>query len=277
MGALFKMLIKALLVSSLDHTQNLLNGLVDISLYPEYFMAGFFGESAISGITTLFFEIGITLIITKFIAKGFSQYVLWTNGDPDADPLQLLIGFFRALALAINFHVLYMWLANTITELTNQILNEIGVMDDTFTVKIVEMVAPNFVTGILALIFFIMLFVLYIQFLTKGLEILILRIGFPIACVGSMDANDGVLKAYSKKILQSVLAVLVQVALAQMGVALMINNHIFWGLATMIMAIKTPKFLQEFLLVSDGYGAMGAVYNASRSVSVMKQIIKKKP
>jgi len=52
-------------------------------------------------------------------------------------------------------------------------------------------------TGIISLIFFICFFILYIQFLTRGLEILILRVGVPLACVGLMDNDNGVFRTYN--------------------------------------------------------------------------------
>jgi len=276
MVALLLILISAILTDCLGLVEGCLQNLLTISLYAEQFMAGFFGESAIDGITKIFFEAGITLIVTKFIAKGFSQYVLWTGGDADSDPLQLLVSFFKALAIAINFPIIYSWLAQMITEFTNQVIHEIGAMDSTFTSELIKGATVGISTGIASLIFFICFFFLYIQFLTKGLEILILRIGFPFACVGLMDANDGVFRTYTQKFIQSTLGILIQIALAKMGVALMINSHIFWGLATMIMAIKTPKFLQEFIIVSGGNGGgMSAMYQSSRMFSMAKNMIKK--
>ena len=75
---------------------------------------------------------------------------------------------------------------------------------------------------------------LYIQFLTRGLEILILRIGLPLACVGLMDNDNGIFRSYIQKFFQSTMAVLVQIVLAKLGVALMLNTHVFWGLAALV-------------------------------------------
>lgn len=48
--------------------------------------------------------------------------LVWTDGDPDADPLLLLTGFFKAIAVAVCFPTLYDLLAKVVQDLTNQIL-----------------------------------------------------------------------------------------------------------------------------------------------------------
>ena len=49
-------------------------------------------------------------------------------------------------------------------------------------------------TAIFGLVFVIVYFILYFQFLMRGLEILILRVGMPLACVGLIDNDKGVFK-----------------------------------------------------------------------------------
>ena len=132
-----------------------------------------------------------------------------------------------------------------------------------------------FRSGIIALIFILMFIVLYIQFLTRGIEILILRIGVPLACVGLLDSDKGMFKPYAQKFYQSTLAVLVQIVLAKLGVAFMINGHMFWGLACMLLALRTPKFLQEFLIVSGGGVNAGTVYQSARLAQMAKSMFKK--
>ena len=71
------------------------------------------------------------------------------------------------------------------------------------------------VTAIFGLVFVIVYFILYFQFLMRGLEILILRVGIPLACVGLIDNDKGVFKPYMSKFFQSALSVVIQVSLAK--------------------------------------------------------------
>jgi hypothetical protein len=79
-----------------------------------------------------------------------------------------------------------------------------------------------------------------------------------------------------QKFFQSTLAVIVQIALAKLGVGLMLNGHVFWGLAAVMLSVKTPKFLQEFMIISGGSpsGAMGTVYQSVRLVQMAKGAFK---
>ena len=117
---------------------------------------------------------------------------------------------------------------------------------------------------------------LYFQFLMRGLEILILRIGVPLACIGLLDNDKGVFKTYINKFFQSTLAVVIQISLAKLGVGLMLNMHIFWGVACMVLAIKTPRFLQDFLVTTGGGGGgvINNVYHSVRLVGLAKNLTK---
>lgn len=110
----------------------------------------------------------------------------------------------------------------------------------------------------------------------RGMEILILRVGLPVACVGFLDTDKGVFRTYIQKFFQSTLAVLIQIVLAKLGVALMLNTHVFWGVAALMLAIKTPKFLQEFIIVSGGQGSgvTGVIYQSVRLVQIAKGAFK---
>jgi hypothetical protein len=275
--ALLVLLIAAILTGCLAYANNILSGLVPMTLHAEQYMTTLLGTNAFTEVFNIFFGFGISLIVIKFLKKGFETYILWTEGDADADPLLLLTNFFKALAVAVSFPVLYGWLADIVDELTNKLLTAVGTgMREDFTTFISGISSAGLFTGIVSLIFFIVFFFLYVQFLMRGLEILILRIGLPVACVGLLDSDKGVFRSYMQKFFQSTLAVIVQIVLAKLGVGLMLNGHVFWGLAAVMLSVKTPRFLQEFMIVSGGSpsGAMGTVYQSVRLVQMAKGAFK---
>lgn len=276
MVALIVLLISAILTGCLELSDGLLKDLVPIALYPEKQLGEWFTNISIGKITNLAFDFGISLIIIKFIRKGFNQYILYTDGDPDADPLQLLINFFRAMFVAIGFDTFYIWFAKMIEDITATLINTAGLADESLTATFAETASLNLVTGIISVIFFINFFMLYIQFIRKGLEILILRIGIPIACIGLMDSNDGMFRTYIQKFFQATVAIVIQIVLSKLGVSLMVNLHPFFGIACMITAIKTPQFLQEFLIVTGNSGGLATTaYHSTRMFQTLKGLAKK--
>ncbi len=276
MEVLIVMLIVSLLNGALVFANSLLNDLVPIALHSEVYMDTLIGTDGLSKIFDIFFGFGVSLIVLKFLKKGFEQYVLWTDGDADSDPLILLTGFFKALAIAVTFPTLYSWLAEIIQEMTDQLIATVNNgMETDFSAVLTGISSAGIFTAIVSLIFFICFFLLYLQFLSRGLEIFILRVGLPLACVGLMDADNGVFRTYIQKFFQSTLAVMIQIVLAKLGVALMLNTHVFWGLAALLLALRTPRFLQEFLIVSSGHGSVGAVYQSVRLVQIARSVLRK--
>ncbi len=276
MEVILVLLIVALLNGSIAYINTLLTDIVPMTLYSERYMSMVSGVNLAETLFDIMFGFGVSLIVLKFLKKGFETYVMWTDGDADEEPLYLLTNFFRALAVAICFPTLYGWLGSIVEDMTNKLVKAIGVATNyDWQAWVNGISSMGIVTAIFGLIFIICYFMLYLQFLMRGLEILILRIGVPLACVGLLDNDKGVFKAYLNKFFQSTLAVVIQILLAKLGVGLMLNQHVFWGVACMMLAIKTPRFLQDFLITTGGGGGViNNVYHSVRLVGMAKNIMK---
>lgn len=265
------LLIVALLNGAIAYIDTLLTDIVPLSLYAEQYMSTLAGVDLFQSLFDIVFGFGVSLIVLKFLKKGFETYVLWSDGDADEEPLALLTNFFKAMAVAVCFPTLYGWMAGIIEDMSGKLLEAIGAATAFDWAGWVSGISTmGLVTAIFGLVFVIVYFILYFQFLMRGLEILILRVGIPLACVGLLDNDKGVFKAYLNKFFQSTLAVVIQIALSKLGVGLMMNMHVFWGVACMILAVKTPKFLQDFLITTGGGGGGAIVNNVYHSVRLVQ-------
>ena len=270
-------LIVAVLNGAIVYIDGLMEGIVPLALNAEQYMTNISGTSFVSGLTEVIFGFGVSLIVLKFIKKGFDTYVLWNGSDAEEEPYYLVINFVKALAVAVCFPVIYGWVSEIVTDMSSRILKVIGVGTDyTWSAWVGGISSLGIVTAIFGLVFVICYFMLYFQFLMRGLEMLILRVGIPIACVGLLDNDNGVFKSYLSTFFKSLFSVVVQIALAKLGVGLMLNMHIFWGVACMILALKTPKFLAEFVMPtsSGGSGAINNMYYSVRLVGMAKNMMK---
>lgn len=277
MEVLLVLLIVALLNGAIAYINDLLTGIVPMTLYAEQYMTTVSGTNIAATLFNILFGFGVSLIVLKFLKKGFETYILWSDGDADEEPLSLLTNFSKALAVAVCFPTLYKWMADIVEDMTNQLLTAIGVTTNYGWQAWVNGISTmGLVTAIFGLIFIICYFMLYFQFLMRGLEIFILRVGVPLACVGLLDNDKGVFKAYLNKFFQSMLAVVVQIVLAKLGVGLMLNMHVFWGLACMMLAIRTPRFLQDFLITTGGGGGgvINNVYHSVRLIGMAQKLTK---
>jgi len=268
-------LIIALLNGALVYIDALLEDIVPLALNAEYYITNVSGYNIAVTLTNVMLGFGVSLIILKFIKKGFDTYILWNGSDAEEEPYFLVINFVKALAVALCFPVIYGWMARIITDLSGQLLRVIGEETNySWSVWVNGISSLGIVTAIFALIFVICYFMLYFQFLMRGLEMLILRVGIPIACIGLLDNDSGVFKNYIATFFKSMLSVVVQIALAKLGVGLMLNMHVFWGVACMMLALRTPKFLAEFVVPTGGGGAVNNIYHSVRLVGMAKNVIK---
>lgn len=281
MEIILVLLIVAILNGAIAFIDDMLSELIPMSFYADQYMFGVSGTNIVGVLFDVVFGVGVSLLILKFLKKGFETYILWTDGDPDTEPESLVIRFVQAMAVATCFPVLYAWLGGIVEDLSEQLIKAIGGSASyDWQAWVNGITSAGLVTAIFGLIFVICYFILYFQFLMRGLEILILRIGVPIACVGLLDNDKGVFKTYSMKFFQSALVVVIQICLCKLGVGLMlnigINMNIFWGIACLVLAIKTPRFLQDFLVPtgSGGGAVINNVYHSVRLVGMAKNLIK---
>ena len=280
MEVILVLLILALLNGAIAFIDEMLQELVSMTLYADRYMLSAGGNSMVSTLFDIMLGFGVSLIILKFLKKGFACYVMWTEGDPDTEPSGLVLRFVEAVVVAVCFPTLYRWLAEVTEEIIDQLMAAIGVSTNYDWQAWVNGISSlGLVTAIFGLVFIICYFMLYFQFLMRGLEITILRIGLPMACVGLLDNDKGVFKAYMNKFFQSTFAVVIQICLCKLGVGMMLNigfnMNMFWGVACMVLAIKTPAFLRDFLVpTGGGGGAINNIYHSVRLVGMAKSMAK---
>lgn len=280
MEVILVLLIVAVLNGAVAFIDSMLADLIPMTLHADQYMTTAGGGSMVDVLFQILLGFGVSLIILKFLKKGFECYVMWTDGDPDSEPTQLIIRFVQAVAVAVCFPVMYGWLADITEDLTNQLITAIGASTNyDWQAWVNGLSSAGLVTAIFGLIFVICYFILYFQFLMRGVEIMILRIGLPLACTGLLDNDKGVFKTYLTKFFQSTVAVMVQISLCKLGVAMMmnvgINLNVFWGIACLVLAIKTPRFLSEFMVPTGGGGGMvNNIYHSVRLVGMAKNLMK---
>lgn len=239
---------------------------------------GVYFSSAVS----VMYDIGISLMILKFLKKGFEVYVLWSDGDPDMEPLQLLINFIKAIAVAIGFRPVYNIFVDVLKEAIAKCVSEYNISQSVY-----DFGSLGLINGIILIIVFIMFVILYAKSIMLGINMLVLNIGMPIACTGLLDNDKGVFKNYFMVYVKTFLTVLIQVVLSKIGLYIAISSagvgslfssnfdilKVFLGLACTIVALGTPKLLSEFLVPSaPGGGIMNKMYPAMYVGNFIKRL-----
>lgn len=225
---------------------------------------------------------GISLIILKFLKKAFDIYVLWTDGDPDADLFLLLTNFVRAVGTALIFQWLYQIFVDICRDVTDQIMSAISQGTSPTIEWVNAITSMGIVPAIAGLIFLICYLILLFSFMARGIEMMVMKIGVPLACVGLLDNDKGVFRAYINQFVKAFITTIVQIMLVKIGLSLMLNatmlssQNIMWGIACIMVAMSMPKILREFLVPTGGDGHFGnTVFQTVHIASLAKSVFTK--
>ncbi len=268
-------------IMSVFANDTMLNALYFMVFDSGQFFADSTGVNFFSILMPVTYGVGISLIILKFLKKMFDVYVLWTDGDPDADPMLLMMNFIRAVGTALIFQWLYGLFVDICREITDTIISTIS--DNTnFTQEwITGLASGGIVPALAGLIFFICFLILLFSFISRGIEMMIMVVGVPLACVGLLDNDKGIFKGYLNQIVKAFVTTIVQITLCKIGITLMLGAtftttmNIVMGIGCMISAISIPKLMREFLVPTGGDGKVGnTVFQSVHTVSLVKSILK---
>ena len=275
-------LIVSIIVGSQSIVDAMLNNLIPMAFYAEDFMTTSLSSSVpldFTAMFNLFFGFGVSLIVLKFLKKGFEVYIGWNDGDPDSDPIALVIGFLRAMAIALCFPILYDALISVTEQMIDQTISALNALtaQQSIVDVIVNMISNSIFQALAGLIIIVVYLILWIQFMMRGVEMLVMRIGIPIVCTGLIDSDKGIFGPYMKKFFLNAATVLVQIALIKLSLTVMVLGNCFYSLAIAFVAMRTPKFLSEFMLNVSGAGGsvINTVYHTSRLFQMAKGIFKK--
>ena len=210
-------------------------GLYEVVFNPGAALAMITGVEFFSLLMPVSYGFGISLIILKFLKKAFDIYVLWTDGDPDADPFLLLTNFVRAVGTALIFQWLYQIFVDICRDITDQIMSAISQGTSPTIEWVNAITSMGIVPAIAGLIFLICYLILLFSFMARGIEMMVMKIGVPLACVGLLDNDKGVFRAYINQFVKAFITTIVQIMLVKIGLSLMLNatmlssQNIMWG------------------------------------------------
>ena len=286
--ALDKILLK-LITKFIEGAGEVINGLL-IGLTEKVFYAerGFtqsFGVGAVMNFDHVYrfiLDFAISLLILKFLKKGFDIYVGWYEGDKDSDPAGLVVNFARAMVTLLSFRFLYDVLTGVVQEFLEGALFTLLSLEVPADLSdaILNLSNAGLFWAFAGLALVICYIILWLKFLVLGVEMFIIRLGFPIACVGLLDSDKGVFAPYLKKLFIICLTAVIQIFLLRLSLIQTGAGHMLWGLATCFAAMKAPRMLQEFMYsYGNGLSFGGMVsggYHVSRLVQMTKALRKVK-
>lgn len=243
------------------------------------------GSDIIDNLFTFMSAFAISLVLLKVLKKGFWTYILWRDGDPDTPIQQVAINVVLAVVTAIAFPTLYSWFAEVCLWLIEKMsFAAFGIMSTTIdaadlTRMITAITIAGFVPVVATIIYFIMLFILYLQFIKRSAELLLLRLGFPLACLGLLDSDNGVFTTTVKTFIQVALTSICQLFCMACSISIFIRAYtsmanLLYCIAFCMAAFATPRMLQ-FILMPTGGGGMQKVGSTLYAANLVKGLLGK--
>lgn len=288
-------ILNFLISGALPQIQSNVSNLASDGLNVIQYLDDMFKVNISGGLSSVFMGVGTSLLMLGFIKKGFETYISYTDGDPDSNPLHLLVLFGKALIVLLCFDTVYNWIVSVITSLSSQALTTIRNASNTnwtdwAKAMYVQDNGANILGGVLVLIFCVIYYVAYFSVVKNGVEIFILKLGMPVACVGLLNADKGIFKNYMMSFIKAFVTILVKMILLQISVSIITvsasiggarQDDLFTkcfglliGIACASLALSTPKLLAEFMVPSSGGGSVvnKAYYTANAASKVINAV-----
>ncbi len=227
--------------------------------------SGILNNDKVTMLFDILYAFMIVLLALKLVWKGYNVYVLWRDGESEMPPTEMLVGALLAVGTAVAFPVLYSIAAKAIMELAEQLCMVIRFFppENEWT-DVIGWVGTTcqsgFASAMLTSVLLILQTTMFVKLLAQGIEILVWRLGVPIACVGLIDSDGGVLKPYMQIMFQLMATVLIEWFLVMLAGNLIAEQTVMGiALATgcVSVALNTPTILNRFLLANGRHGGGG--------------------
>ena len=227
--------------------------------------------------------LAITLLASKALIELFNTYVLWQNGDPDADPTGNLI----RVAQAVAFIFCGPWLISTAYQFGVKVTTDILKLSSGIRTNIDIMnLASTFYSDalmlvLISLVILILILVVMFQIGFRSAEIVMLQVACPIFALNATTENKGIWGIFIRYTISITLTQSVQMFLLKCFFATASHigtdvNGFTWTMLViswLVVAIKSPKIIQMLIQSGSVGGGMGGA--ARQLGSMALSLIKK--
>lgn len=191
------------------------------------------------------------------------------------------MGSIQAAVVMVGFPVVYDKMANVTTWFAEGIVSRFGIASgEDLLFNPVTVTAGLFVL-ILLIVYVVLALGVAIMLLRRSFDLLVLRLGIPIATIGLVDSDGGVFKVYFQTLLRALFTSVIQIVLFSISVRLLVGgimsfNNILFAIATVASAFNSPALMQQILIPTGrGGGVVNKIYTGSMAVRSIRGLIGK--
>lgn len=234
--------------------------------------------SEISGAVGVTSGVAVTLVIAMVLKQILTVYVLETDGDPDSDPLQLLVKAAEAIALISCNGMIFDLLLRMSTALTADIVGSVNLTGVTGVIRnaIGSMTTGNVILPLFMIFIIICVIILGIKAGIRGVELSLMKIAFPFFCVDLIGTGRERWNNFFASYLVTFFGYTLQVFCVRVFITAFSGGETLASYAVamgwLYMAIKVPEWLQKYVYSTGiGRGIGGGVRMLPFAVMQMKR------
>jgi len=222
--------------------------------------------------------LAFTLLVLKVMNEAFQTYILYQNGDSDADPSGLLIRTAQAVAIiaALPWIVLQIFTLGTkvASDVASLGTGKTGIADWAFLLS----TGGGLVLILFGLIVVISFLIIAIQSTIRGAELALMAVLGPIMALNLTANNRSMWSAWLRQVIiicvsQAVQIFMLQGALSMLTSQVVSSEGRLYVFGWLWVTIKSPKYIQQ-IVYSTGLGAaVGGTTRQAGSVVIMRKMM----
>lgn len=227
--------------------------------------------------------LAITLLIIKKSIEGVNTYTLYEGGDPEADPIGLLIRTAQATIIILTLP----WLIKEVFEFGMLVTEDIISLTTSSGLGGLESNLSSFLAGggitlsiiISLFVLLIAICIIFVQASIRSAEIALMAVISPVMALSLSQSNSATWQQWFKQYVVICVSQAMQLFMLQ-GAIYMIAytgttnfGSILSTIGWLIMTISAPKFIKQFTYNSGLGGAVGGGARQALSLYTMKKVM----
>ena len=213
-------------------------------------------RAVIDNVYTFLYGTMCGILALALLWKGWKVYVLWRDGDADVSPQSMILGMGMALAMALAFPYLYDILTDLILYVGNGVTDRLQ-LGLTPSFDVVSLNDQGTTLLVMFLLFIILMVVLFFKLLSRGVELLFLRLGFPLICLDLINSDASTFKQYTGLFFRQAALSVIQMTGLMLGLFTVASPtllNVILAVAIELCALSMPKIMSQLLPPSGGGG-----------------------
>ena len=178
--------------------------------------------------------------------------------------MQLVVGMLKAVIVMLCFREMYTLGVGVVEEFLNSILGVVDVNKINLAEALSNNIQGGIFTAVACLVMLICWLLLICQFIMKGIELLVMRVAIPFACIGLLNSDGGVFPDYVRSFLMTAFTVVIQLTLLNISIATIMINKLIYGIAIAVVAVNTPSIMGKYM-VKPSATPLRALGNSART------------